>query len=515
MVAALGGGVMLALAFEPVAAAWIIPFAVAGYVLCCRGCRLRWAWLPGLAFGIGFQFVLLWWMRAVGTDAWLALAGAEAAFLGVLGVATALLTRHRWWPLWVATAWVAVEVWRSGWPFSGMPWGRLAFAVAGTPLVPALPWIGMVGVSLVLALSGTLLAWLVVAAGRARLAAGAALAALAILVAVPLLHPWHGTPDSHLTVAVVQGDVPGPGDDVLYDYRQVTQNQIDATVRLARDVATGAAPRPAFVVWPENSTAVDPFHDQITNAGIRAASAAIGVPILVGAIADGGPTHVLNQGIVWDPLTGAGDRYTKHHPVPFGEYIPWRSVFTRQFGRLAIIPRDMVSGTRQTPLTIAGAQVADAICFDVAYDDVLDSQVRHGAQLLAVQTSNATFVDTDQLEQQFAITRLRAAETGRWLAVASTNGISGIVAPDGSVVASTPRRTQDVLVDRVGLDGSITPGVALGPWTGRACIALTALGLLLAAGVGGLPYARPRRRTAPATTVGDPEGAGAEAVTTA
>ena len=515
VVAALGCGLLLAVAFEPVAAAWTIPFAVAGYVLCCRGCRLRWAWLPGLAFGVGFQFVLLWWMRAVGTDAWIALAAVEAAFLGLLGVGTALLTRHRWWPLWVAAAWVAVEVWRSGWPFSGMPWGRLAFAVAGTPLMPALPWIGMVGVSLVLALSGTLLAWLVVAAGRARLVAGGGLLALATVCAVPLVHPWHGTPESHLTVAAVQGDVPGPGNDILFDYRQVTQNQVDATVRLARDVASGATPRPAFVVWPENSTAVDPFSDQLTNAAIRTASAAVGVPIMVGAIVDGGPTHVLNQGIVWDPVTGAGDRYTKRHPVPFGEYIPWRGVFTRQFGRLAIIPRDMVSGTRQTPLTVAGAKVADAICFDVAYDDVLDAQVRRGAQLLAVQTSNATFVDTDQLEQQFAITRLRAAETGRWLVVASTNGISGVVAPDGSVVASTPRRTQDVLVARVALDGTLTPGVALGPWTGRLCAALTVLGLLLAGRSGGLPYARSRRRSAPAATADDPEGAGAEAVTTA
>jgi apolipoprotein N-acyltransferase len=99
--------------------------------------------------------------------------------------------------------------------------------------------------------------------------------------------------------------------------------------------------------------------------------------------------------------------------------------------------------------------------------------------------------------------------------VASTNGISGVVAPDGSVVASTPRRTQDVLVERVGLDDSITPGVALGPWTGRLCAALTALGLLLAARVGGLPYARSRRRSRPAPTAGDPEGVGAEAVTTA
>ncbi|GAB6987392.1 apolipoprotein N-acyltransferase [Nocardioides pyridinolyticus] len=494
VLAALASGVGLSLAFEPVALPIVIPFAVAAFVLCCRGLRARSAWLPGLAFGIGFQFVLIVWMRAVGSDAWLALASAEAAFLGILGSLTAVLVRHRWWPLWVAAAWVAVEVWRSGWPFSGMPWGRLAFATADTYVAGALPWVGAVGVSFVLALSGTLLAWVVVARDRERKIAGGVLAGLVVVTLVPVALPWESEPESEVTVAVVQGDVPGNGDDILYDFRQVTQNQVDLTVQLARDVAAGEQPRPDFVLWPENSTAVDPFRDARTNAGIEAASAAIGVPILVGAIVDGGPEHVLNQGIVWDPVTGAGDRYTKRHPVPFGEYIPWRELFTRQFGRLAEIPRDMLSGTRRTPLRVAGVEVADAICFDVAYDDALYDQVARGAELLTVQTSNATFIHTDQVEQQFAITRLRAMETGRWLAVSSTNGITGVIAPDGSVVASAEQRTQDVLVEQVGLESSITPAVRLGAWTGRLLLALTGVGLVLAVLRPGLPYGRRRNR---------------------
>lgn len=491
---AFASGVVLALAFEPVAAPYVVPFAVAAFVLCCRGLRVRSGWLPGLAFGIGFQFVLLFWMRAVGSDAWVALAGVEAAFLGLLGSLTAVLTRHRWWPLWVAAAWVAIEVWRSGWPFSGMPWGRLAFAVVDTPVADALPWVGAVGVSFLLALSGTLLAWLVVSRRRERLVAAAAVVALVLLAALPAVLPWRGSPDREVTVAAVQGDVPGDGDDILYDYRQVTQNQIDVTVRLAREVAAGEKPRPDFVIWPENSTAVDPFHDTQTGSGIRAASAAIDVPILVGAIVDAGPEHVLNQGIVWDPVTGAGDRYTKRHPVPFGEYIPFRAIFRRQFGRLAVIQRDMLSGTREAPLQIAGVRVADAICFDVAYDDGLYAQVSRGAELLAVQTSNATFIHTDQIEQQFAITRLRAIEAGRWLVVASTNGISGVIAPDGSVVAQAAPRTQRALLERVALDTELTPAVRLGAWTGRACIALTAVGLLLTLLSGRATYRRTRNR---------------------
>ncbi len=489
---ALGSGIALALAFEPVAAPVVIPFAVAGLVLATRGVRLRRGWILGLVFGLGFELVLLFWMRTVGPDAWIGLSIWQSLYFAALGWASTALQRHRLWPIWIAAAWVSTELWFSTWPFSGMPWGRLAFAVIDTPVADALPWIGTVGVSLVLALSGTLLAWVVVERGRARLVAVASLVTLGVVaLGLPAVFAWTPTPEGEVTVAAIQGDVPGNGDDILYDFRQVTQNQVDVTVQLARDVEAGRVPAPDFVVWPENSTAVDPFRDAQTNAAINTASDAIGVPILVGAIVDDGPTRVLNQGIVWDPVTGAGDRYTKHHPVVFGEYIPFRTYLdSLQIGRLTMVGRDMVAGTREEPLTIAGVQVADSICFDVAYDDAIYAQVDRGAQLLTVQTSNATFIHTDQIAQQFAITRLRAIETGRWLVVASTNGVSGVVSPDGTVVAQAEPRTQKALLETVGLDTAITPAVRMGAWPGRLCLLLTALGLALAL----VPYRRASNR---------------------
>ncbi len=442
-------------------------------------------------------------MRAVGIPAWIALAGLEALFYGALGVVSSLLQRHQAWPVPFAAAWTLMEVIRSGWPLSGMPWGRLAFAVIDTPLAQALPYAGAFGVSFLLALLGALLAWVVtgpVAGQAARPAAVLWLAGLVALLAVPVAKPWSFEADGEVTVAAVQGDVPGPGDDILYDFRQVTENHVEATVDLADAVDDGVVPRPDFVLWPENSTATDPFKDAETNAGITRASAAIGVPILVGAIVDGGPNEVLNQGIVWDPVTGAGDRYTKRNPVPFGEYIPLRAVFTKYqfFDRLREVGRDMLTGTRDEPLRIGDLEVADAICFDIAYDDGLVAQLDRGARLLVVQSSNATFIRTTQIEQQFAITRVRAIETGRWVAVATTNGVSGIISPDGEVVASADPRTQAVLTEEVGLSSQITPAVRIDPWIGWAALAVTLLGLALAL----LPY----RRRQDATTGEEPSG---------
>ncbi len=483
---ALVAGAVLALAFEPFTLPFVVPVCIAAYVLCVRGLAVRRAWLPGLAFGVGFMFVLIFWMRVVGYDAWVALATLEALFYGALGPVVALVGRLRAWPLWTAAAWVACEYFRSSGVTGWMPWGRVSYAMVDTPVAAAFPWLGGNGVSLLLAVVGAGLAWAVLQGRDHPRAAAAWIAVPAGLLLAPSFTTYPIGSDGTATVAAVQGNVPGDGSDILADFRQVTRNHVDATVQLAADVAAGRAERPDFVIWPENSTAVDPFSDRETHAGIEEASAAIGVPILVGAIADGPePDQVLNQGIVWNPVTGAGDRYTKRHPVAMGEYIPFRNgLLTRFVSRLALVPRDMSAGTRTTPLRIADTLVADAICFDVGYDDGFTDQIDRGAQLVVVQTSNALFIHTDQIQQQFAMSRLRALETGRTVVVASVNGISGVIAPDGSVVDRAETRTTSVLLDTVPLARGVTPGTRFGPALGWISAAVALVAALVAALVG-------------------------------
>ncbi|MCX6401085.1 MAG: apolipoprotein N-acyltransferase [Propionibacteriales bacterium] len=476
------GGALLAASFEPLALAWLLPIGVASFALVTRDLTVRRAGLVGVLFGAAFMFSHLAWMRtSVGPDAWVALSSFEALFYGLLGLCVPLLRRLPVAPLWLAAAWTAMETLRSGWPFSGLPWGRLAFAAIDTPAAQGVAYVGMTGLSFLLALAGFLLAHLVESApGTRRLRAAALVGVLAVLV-TPAVVPYDVAQTDTTTVAVVQGNVPGRGDDILFDARGVTQNHVDATLQLAADVATGRAEQPDFVLWPENSTAVDPFLDGPVNRGIHDAVRAIDVPVVVGGIVDDGQDHILNQGIVWDPVSGPGERYTKQHPVPYGEYIPYRNLWDPKFGQLALVSRDMKSGTRTSPLRVAGIDLADAICFDVAYDDVMPAQVRDGAELLTVQTSNASFIFTHQIEQQFAITRLRAVEAGRWLAVASTNGRSGVIAPDGTVVASAEPRTTSVLVQEVGLSTDLTPAMRLGEWPSRLFTAMTLAALVAGA----------------------------------
>ena len=137
-----------------------------------------------------------------------------------------------------------------------------------------------------------------------------------------------------------------------------------------------------------------------------------------------------------------------------------------------MVPRDMARGTSLEPIRIGDVRVADAICFDVAYDEGIAGQVARGAELVVVQTSNAMFSRTAQLDQQFEISRLRALETGRWVVVAAINGISGVVRPDGTVVASVARpRAGGARRGRRAQHRRSPPPCAPGVWPSRLALA--------------------------------------------
>jgi apolipoprotein N-acyltransferase len=385
----------------------------------------------------------------------------EAAFLAALGAALAVVARLDSWPLWSACLWVGQEALRDRLPFGGFPWGRLAFANPGSSFTGLVALAGAPFVTFAVALCAGLLAWAVVSWRRPWAATAALVAALGVALAGLLVpRPTAGAP---VTVAVVQGNVPRAGMDAFGRVRAVLDNHVSATVALAADVARGTLPQPDFVVWPENSSDVDPATDPQARAAIDTAAKAIGVPILVGIVSttpDG--QHLMNTGVVWDPQTGPGAVYVKRHPVPFGEYVPFRSLLSPFVSRLSRIPKDFVPGHEPGVLPIDHTTIGDVICFEVAYDDVVRDVVTGGGQLITVQTNNATYGHTGQVEQQFAITRLRAVEHARAVAVAATSGISGLIEPDGTVIAQTPAFVQQVLVAPLPQRGGLTLADRLG-----------------------------------------------------
>lgn len=511
---AVAGGLALLLAFPGYSLHGLAVLGPMALALAVRGERARsGAWL-GFVLGLAFFVPLLSWTGVyVGAFPWLALAVFQSTYLALLGAATAVTSGLRFWPLWTAALWVADEALRGRWFLGGFPWGRLGLSQTDGPFLALAAYGGVPLVSFAVALTGTLLAAAVLALARAWRSSGgdgaerpaglrAGVLAVVAVLAVPLVGAvaWLPLPGRSLTeggptrtVAVIQGNVPRAGLDFNAQRRAVLDNHVQQTLELAAAVQRGEERQPDLVVWPENSSDIDPYTNDDAARAIDRAAQAVDAPILVGAVVDGPGRFLSNTGIVWDPETGPGETYVKRHPVPLAEYVPARSFFRFFTDKVDLVRRDFRAGDEVGVLDIGGARVGDVICFEVVYDGLVHDTVAAGAGMLVVQTNNATFGFTDESEQQLAASRLRAVEYGRTVVVAATSGISAVVAPDGSLVRRSDLFVPATFVEDIAQRDFTTPAERLG--AGPEWL-LTALGLgaLASVAVPGLLRRRRDRR---------------------
>ncbi|MFI6269352.1 apolipoprotein N-acyltransferase [Micromonospora zamorensis] len=510
---AVAAGLALLVAFPPYGVWPLAPVGVALLAAAAHRRRLRAGAGLGFLTGVAlFAPLLAWTNLHTGSLPWVLLSLLQAGYLALLGAATAwvspLADRVRWtWPVLTGLLWVGQEALRDRTPFGGFPWGRLAFSQDTSPLLRLAALGGAPLVTFAVALVGGLLvtaAWRGWAAARTSSAEGsqdadgaqgvtsarrwapvAVPAAVAVALTaggllVPVATAGSG---ATTTVAIVQGNVPRLGLDFNAQRQAVLNNHVDATIELAARVAAGQERQPDLVVWPENSSDIDPLRNPTAGARISQAADTIGAPILVGAVLLGpGVGQVRNAGILWRPGTGADldQLYTKRHPVPFAEYVPLRDVARMVSKQVDLIRSDFVPGSTPGVVRAGPAVLGDVICFEVAYDEVVRDTVTGGAQLLVVQTNNATF-NVAEARQQMAMVRLRAVEHGRPALMASTVGVSGFVAPDGRVSDATGFNTREVVVRQVRLDDGRTLATRLGWWPEVALAALAAAALVGAA----------------------------------
>jgi apolipoprotein N-acyltransferase len=508
IVGAVLAGLGLYAAFPPLGWWWAAPLGIALLLVVVDGRRPRAAFGWGVLAAVAYQFPLLHWTGTYVGAVWL---GALAVVVLAVAIPVALfplVRRIPGTPLWVACLWVAGEALIERLPWGGFPWSKLAFGQAGGAYAKLAALGGAPLVSFGVVLSGAGLWWLTTALRSPRRRVLTTVGALVAVLLGPLAgllvpaHPAAEPGDRTITVAAVQGNVPRAGLDFASQRRAVLDNHVRETRLLAQQVAAGQRPRPDLVIWPENSSDIDPFANADARTEIQAVTDQIGVPIVVGAVLRGavnaaGTAYVegpRNAAVVWTPRTGPTDQYVKRHLLPFGEYIPLRglaSLFSADVARVV----DFQPGTGTPVLTAGPARLGVATCYEVVFDDDVRDAVTAGADLLTVPTNNATFGDTNMTYQQQGMSRLRAIEHDRAVVIAATSGQSAVIAPDGTVLDRTGALyTPGVLVDRVPLRTTTTLATRLGPapeWL------LTALGVAAAATGAGLAVRRRRAGGSP------------------
>ncbi|WJY68030.1 apolipoprotein N-acyltransferase [Corynebacterium auris] len=439
--------------------------------------------LIGFVHGLSvYVFLLPWVGEFVGAAPYLALSVALALYSIPVGAFGVLLARLRYGFALFPLVYLAWEFLRSSVPFGGFPWVRLAWGQIEGPLRYLAPWGGTALVTVVTVLTACGL--VAIFASRrpperlTGLACAAVPAGLALAAGAAAPAPGPVSDEPTVTVSAVQGNVPRLGLDFNAQRRAVLNNHVEQTKNLA---ASGADPD--FVVWPENSSDVNPFTDSEAAAQIEEAVGAVGVPVVVGTITRD-EVGARNTMVVFDPETGPGDRHYKKYLQPFGEYMPMRDFF-RLFSEYVDLAGDFKPGDGDGTVRVRDVVLGVATCYEVAVDAAFRSAVRAGAEILATPTNNATFGFTDMTYQQMAMSRFRAIETDRAVVVAATSGASGIILPDGSVIEQSGIFEPALLTAQLPLRVTVTPSMRFGAaleW------------LLVAGGVAAMIWSLVRRR---------------------
>lgn len=452
----------------------------------------------GLVYGLAFNLTTLSWQSSVLVASYLGLAAVQAVFFAVLAGLLRAVKGLRSAPIAAALCWVAVEFAQARVPFGGFAWTRLGYAMIDTPLAGLLPLGGTPLVSFVVAIVGQLMAWTILSFSKRRLVTTLSVGVLCFAAggASPLLTP--PAPEGPIiNVGWVQGGASGGGFYGLGEPGETTVNHAVETRKLMDRVRSGELPRPEFIVWPENGTDMDPLIEASTKGALTEAVSQAGVPILVGVPTVGPHPGERQTTDLWWTSSGPTARYDKRNLVPFGEWIPFREILLPAIPMLSVIGEQAIPGDRPGALAVVDSAghpltVGVALCYEIAFDATMFDAPRAGADVMVVGSNNAMFQGTAQIEQQFAITRVRAAEMQRQVLVVTTSGVSGLIDERGRVTFQAPEHVPASGVVSLTRTTALSPEVRAG-WLLEYAVTALAIVCLGAAVVG-------RRRATPSSS---------------
>lgn len=439
VVLAVLSGLALNLAFAPFRF-WPAAFLALGslfYLLLDKNFKER--ALIAMSFALSFFLVLLHWSGSyVGWFPWVALAFLQTSFFLIFGLFR--FERNIFSAIGFASCFLLVELLRMKFPFGGFGWGRIGHTQI-FPLSNIYPFVGVAGVTFVTAIIASLVVLI-----RWKI-----LSLLALLLLSLSIFPSDIANQGKIKVMAVQGGVDKLGLDFNVRALSVLRRHIAAT-DLSKDVD--------LVIWPENSSDLDPERNPVAKREISELLQRLSKPLLIGAVErdSKGP---LNTAILYRP-GGSLTRYIKQDLAPFGEYMPLRNIAER------IVPaakrvKDFQAGSESVLFNLSKDSFSTLICFEILDDDLV-RQSTLGASFLVNQTNNATFGRSNQAAQQLQIAASRAAELGRSMISVSTTGFTAHLNSSGKVEEELPQFLSGNLISELTTYEGRTTASRIGSW---------------------------------------------------
>ncbi|HLA66007.1 MAG TPA: apolipoprotein N-acyltransferase [Acidimicrobiia bacterium] len=410
-------------------------------------------WL-GFLFGAVFFGAMLSWMFILGAVAWIPVSivmGLWAAGYALVMYVARTWSPWRWWSVAVG-GWALWEFLRARLPLGGFPWGSVGYPV-GTLSWPraAAQWFGASGwgVLVIACAAGVVLTFDEEHDRRPMELA------LSVIVVFTLLGAVFA-PDANgpaVRVAIVQGNSPCPRVHCDNEKVRIYNNHMSLT---GTRVDAGSAD---LVVWGEDSFGgtVNPTFNGQVRRDMGAQAARIGGYLLAGGTRPGQPGTFDNYNVVFAPNGEVIGEYLKRHPVPFGEFVPFRKVL--QFiPQLDEVPNDMNRGDQPVvfPIEVADGSgyFGSVISFEAAFSGLIRSEVTAGAQLIVVATNEGSYGRGSASDQLLGMVRMSAASLGVDVIHAAVTGKSTIIRADGSMGATSELFTDDVVRGVVNLQTS-------------------------------------------------------------
>lgn len=474
--------------------------ALAPLLLVMRGLTARGAFGAGYLAGIAYFFGTQYWLyHSVhfygGVPLWLSLISVlllamyEALYIGAFA-ALCLRVNRGGVPYVIAAPvfWTALEYMR-GHALTGFPWSALGYSqYRFLHFIQIADIVGLYGVSfLVAAINGAVADWWA-AKGRPSRPVMTASAALAVLLLASLAYGHvklaQQRPGRELTASVIQGSIE---QDMKWDLAY-QQNSMDIYNSLSREAALS---KPQLIVWPESAT---PFYfgsDRALTAEVLALTREIKTPLLTGVdiirSARRTPTGMVyeftNSAALIGPSGEVIGMYDKMHLVPFGEYIPLRSIFFF-VEKLSVGIGDFNVGGDATILRLDdGTGIGTAICYEIIFPEQVREFYRDGrASVIVNITNDAWFGTTAGPYQHWAMASMRAVENRKPVIRAANTGISGMIDSSGRIIASTRINERTELTHAVRTDETMTLYTRYGDVAPVICVILGIIVLAITRG---------------------------------